>query len=100
MKFKLREGITSAITVRYMETHGSSQVYTHKTFEPGKIYGFEDNDELAKTTLLKATTRVKKRQELADLFNENGIEFKLIKPSCHCQKVPFMEFCPIVEVEE
>lgn len=100
MKFKLKDGIPNSITIRFMETHGTSQVYTHKTFEPGKVYGFEDNDDLARKTLLAATTKIKRREDLVDLFNRNNIEFQLIPPSCHCQKVPFMEFHPIEEVTE
>lgn len=100
MMFKLKDGIENPITVRYMETHGASRVYTKKTFEPGKLYGFDEDDELARETLLKAETKVKQTQALMEILKDNNIEYKLQKPTCNCQKSMFVVFCPIEEVEE
>lgn len=98
MRFKLKDGITDVMTLRFMEKRGVNRVYTHKTFEPGEEYEFDGEDEVLRETLLKATVKIKKRDEMVRLLEENGIEYKLIKPTCRCQKVPFIEFNPVEEV--
>lgn len=98
MRFKLKDGITDPMTIRFMEKNGSSRVYTHKTFEPNKEYEFDGEDEVLRSTLLNAVVRIKKQDKIIELFNENGIEYTLKKPTCKCQKVPFMEFKPVIEV--
>lgn len=98
MRFKLKDGITDTMQVRFMEKRGASKVYTHKTFEPGKEYEFDGEDDVLRQTLLNATVKIKKRDEIIRLFEANGIEYTLKKPSCRCQKVPFIEFKPVEEV--
>lgn len=100
MKFKLKDGIENSITVRYMEKHGTSSVYTSKTFEPGKVYGFDGDDEIAKETLLSYRAQVKKTDAVISLFAANGIKYTLKKPTCRCQKSPFVVFNPVTEVRD
>lgn len=100
MMFKLRSGITNPITIHFMEKHGTSNVYTHKTFEPGKLYGFDEDDTLARKTLLEAETKLKQTPALMQILKDNDIAYELRKPTCNCQKSMFVVFHPIEEVKE
>lgn len=100
MKFKLKDGIENEITVRYMEKHGVSRVYTSKTFSPGKIYGFEGDDDLARETLLSYRARVKKTEQVVNMLETHGIKYEYKKPTCNCVKTGFVEFNPVEEVND
>ncbi len=100
MRFKLIDVVTTPITVQYMERHGSSNVYTHKTFEPGKVYELDTDDQTAKNTLLNAESTIVGKREMIDAFDAAGVEYRLKKPTCACQKKPFIVFHPVEEVTE
>lgn len=100
MRFKLIDVVTTPITVSYMEQRGGSRVYTHKTFNPGTVYELDADDTLARETLLKSETTIVGKQDMIDAFNRAGVKYRLKKPTCACQKKPFIVFCPVEEVSE
>lgn len=100
MRFKLIDVVDAPITVSYMEKRGSSRVYTHKTFQPGKVYELDNEDDLARSTLLKAESTIVAKKALQDAFDKAGVEYRLKKPTCACQKKPFIVFHPVEEVTE
>ena len=100
MRFKLIDVVDTPLTISYMEKRGSSRVYTHKTFQPGKVYELDTDDELARDTLLKAESTIVGKKSMIEAFDEAGIEYRLKKPTCACQKKPVIVFHPVVEVTE
>lgn len=94
--YKLVDAVTSPINVRVLTRMGSTSVYGTKRLDPGMAYEMPENDEPFKTSIRQATSSTEMKNK--EMLDELGIEYEVVKPSCHCRK-PYLKF-KCVEVFE
>ena len=73
-----------------------SNVYGHVRMEPGMAYEMPKNDPEFRKSILAATQNTEMTNQ--ELLDQNGIEYEVMRPSCHCRK-PYLKF-KCVEVFE
>ena len=71
-------------------------VYGHVSMEPGMAYEMPENDPEFRKSILAATQNTEMTNQ--ELLDQNGIEYEVMRPSCHCRK-PYLKF-KCVEVFE
>lgn len=95
--YKLVDVMTTPATVSVLtKRKAGGRVYGRVTMEPGMAYEMPTDDEEFRNSILAATQNTEMRNK--DLLDEQGIEYEVIRPSCHCRK-PYLRF-KCVEVIE
>lgn len=95
--YKLVDVMTTPATVSVLtKRKAGGRVYGRVTMEPGMAYEMPTDDEEFRNSILAATQNTEMTNK--DLLDEQGIEYEVIRPSCHCRK-PYLRF-KCVEVIE
>lgn len=95
--YKLVDVMTTPATVSVLtKRKAGGRVYGRVTMEPGMAYEMPTDDEEFRNSILAATQNTEMANK--DLLDEQGIEYEVIRPSCHCRK-PYLRF-KCVEVIE
>lgn len=95
--YKLVDVMTTPATVSVLtKRKAGGRVYGRVTMEPGMAYEMPTDDEEFRNSILAATQNTEMSNK--DLLDKQGIEYEVIRPSCHCRK-PYLRF-KCVEVIE
>lgn len=83
--YKLVDVVTTPINVSVLtKRKAGGTVYGHVRLEPGMSYEMPINDPDFRKSIMAATTNTEMSHK--QLLDANGIQYEVIKPTCHCRK--------------
>lgn len=95
--YKLVDVVTTPVNVSVLtKRKQGGTIYGHVRLEPGMAYEMPLDDPEFRKSIKAATTNTEMTHKA--LLDEKGIQYEVIKPSCHCRK-PFLRM-KCVEVFE
>lgn len=95
--YKLVDVMTTPATVSVLSKRpAGGKVYGRVTMEPGMAYEMPKNDPDFRSSIIAATQDTAMVNQ--ELLDRSGIQYEIIRPSCHCRK-PYLRF-KCVEVFE